>query len=101
MKETISTIQVPDGIKILNYSVDGPKLSGDVAKIQRVFVNLITNAIEIMSEGGTLEIRSIRTNGNVEFSFADTGSGIPEEVMTKPFTPSFTTKAQGMGKYAP
>jgi signal transduction histidine kinase len=33
----------------------------------------------------------------VEISFADTGTGIPEETMQKLFTPLFTTKAQGMG----
>ena len=44
-----------------------------------------------------MEIRSTTTNGNVNFTFADTGKGIPDAVMAKLFTPLFTTKAQGMG----
>ncbi len=40
---------------------------------------------------------SKEANGRLEISFADTGVGIPDEVLPKLFTPLFTTKAQGMG----
>jgi signal transduction histidine kinase len=65
--------------------------------MERVFINLIKNAIDAMTKKGTLEIRSTQTNGNVEIAFADTGIGIPENIMAKLFTPLTTTKAQGMG----
>jgi len=45
----------------------------------RVFINIIKNAVDAMPEGGTLQIRSTQTDGNVEISFADTGIGIPKE----------------------
>ena len=53
--------------------------------------------IDAMPEKGTLEIRSRQTGGKVEIAFADTGMGIPEEILPKIFSPLFTTKAQGMG----
>jgi signal transduction histidine kinase len=50
-----------------------------------------------MPEGGTLQIKSIQTDGNIKISFADTGIGISKEVLSKLFLPLVTTKAQGMG----
>jgi signal transduction histidine kinase len=97
LKEALLMVQVPARIRILNCALDEPKMSVDATKVLRVFINLIKNAVDAISEEGTLEIRSTQTNGNVEFSFADTGSGISEEVVAKLFTPLFTTKAQGMG----
>jgi PAS domain S-box-containing protein len=97
LKEALSMVQIPDRIKILDYSLAEPKMNVDASKIIRVFVNLIKNAIDAMPEAGTLEIRNIQKGGNVEISFVDTGTGIPEEIMAKLFTSLFTTKAQGMG----
>jgi PAS domain S-box-containing protein len=97
LKEALSMVQVPARIKILNYVLDAPKMKVDAAKILRVFINLIKNAVDAMPEEGTLEIRSIQTNGNVEIAFSDNGMGISEETIAKLFTPLFTTKAQGMG----
>ncbi len=50
-----------------------------------------------MPNGGQLTITCTQTKDTYEFSFADTGPGIPEEVMKKIFLPLVTTKAQGMG----
>ncbi len=74
-----------------------PTLIIDKNKIERVFINLVKNAIEAMPNGGTVAINSKQANGSVEITFADTGTGIPEEVLPKIFSPLFTTKAQGMG----
>ena len=65
--------------------------------MQRVFINLIKNAIEAMPDGGTLEIASTQNMDDLQITFTDTGIGMPEEVVTKLFTPLFTTKARGMG----
>lgn len=58
---------------------------------------MIKNSIDAMPNGGSLEISSMHSDETVEFSFVDTGSGMPEDVIQKIFTPLFTTKAQGMG----
>jgi signal transduction histidine kinase len=91
------SIQIPDQIHIIDNTEPTPMIVVDGSKMERVFSNLIKNAIEAMPEGGTLEIVSRQNENNIEFVFADTGSGIPQELVSKLFAPLVTTKAQGMG----
>jgi PAS domain S-box-containing protein len=91
------TINVPTGIKIVDHAESFPTIWVDQSKMERVFINLIKNAVEAMPTGGTLEIRSRQNAENVEIAFSDTGAGMTGDVMAKIFTPLFTTKAQGMG----
>ncbi len=89
-------LKVPSNVRMFERTEDH-LLWIDGNKIQRVFINLFKNSFDAMPNGGQLEISS-RVNGDfVEFVFADTGSGMSEEVLSKLFTPLFTTKAQGMG----
>ncbi len=97
LNEAMQMIQVPDRIKIINHVLCETWVRVDANKMMRVFINLIKNAVDAMPEEGTLEITSRQTRGKVEIAFADTGMGIPEEVLPKLFAPLFTTKAQGMG----
>ncbi len=65
-------------------------------ELQQVIINLIVNAIHAMPNGGTLTLRSYdqahdRTEGLV-IEVADTGKGMPAEVLKKAFDPFFTTK---------
>jgi PAS domain S-box-containing protein len=97
LQEALTMVQVPANVKITDFTLNEPTIKADVGKMVRVFINLIKNAIDAMPKGGKLKIRSTTANGNVSIAFADTGTGISEEVMAKLFTPLFTTKAQGMG----
>ncbi|MBC7187937.1 MAG: cache domain-containing protein [Calditrichaeota bacterium] len=76
---------------------DLPRLLLDRQKMTQVFTNLVINAIEAMPDGGTLTVIS-RLHGHeaVEVIFADTGCGIPRDILGKIFDPFFTTK-QGKG----
>jgi signal transduction histidine kinase len=94
-----------------------PPLALDGMKIEQVFVNLFTNAIHAMPEGGTLTVKTraerltethrdlgSREAGHfyagdtvVMVEIEDTGSGIPLEILRKIFDPFFTTKATGKG----
>ncbi len=66
-------------------------------QLSQVWVNLISNAIQAMSEGGRLEL-SVRQRGTFcSVSIADSGPGIPESVKNKLFTPYTTTKPGGLG----
>jgi PAS domain S-box-containing protein len=95
--EALRMIQVPDRIQIINNVQEDTLIWVNADKLMRVFINLIKNAVDAIPEKGTLEISSCQTKDCVEISFADTGTGIPEETLQKLFTPLFTTKAQGMG----
>jgi signal transduction histidine kinase len=97
VESSLPLIAVPSQIKILNQVEASPTIFVDTNKMQRVFINLIKNSIDAMPNGGRLEISSGYNDQTVEFSFADTGCGMSEEVLQKVFTPLFTTKAQGMG----
>jgi signal transduction histidine kinase len=67
--------------------------------MQRVFVNIIRNAVDAMAEGGTLTIKSREVKGKLEIVFKDTGTGMSKETLSKleRGVPLFTTKAKGMG----
>ena len=60
-------------------------------------MNLVTNALQAMPEGGKLKIQAIKKGEEVDISVQDTGAGIPQEIKPKLFTPLFTTKSKGQG----
>jgi signal transduction histidine kinase len=90
-------INIPSYIKITQSAQSDLMVWVDVNKIERVFTNIIKNAIDAMPNGGAIDISSRQNEGNIEFIFADTGNGMSEDIIGKIFTPLFTTKAQGMG----
>ncbi len=89
--------QIPERIKIHDNTQPKPTIWVDINKMERVFINLIQNAIDAMPEKGTIEIESRQIGENVEFTFTDTGTGMSDQTKSKIFMPLFTTKAQGMG----
>ncbi|MFZ2445668.1 MAG: ATP-binding protein [Syntrophobacteraceae bacterium] len=80
---------------------DLPLVLSDPSQLQQVFVNLIANAIDA-HEGkpyGTIQVatRANGERGGVEMLIADTGSGIPGDILERIFDPFFTTKPVGKG----
>ncbi len=71
---------------------------GSASELREVFVNLIVNAVDAMPEGGKLSISIKRDANRLQLQFADTGTGMPEDVRQKIFDPFFSTKgAHGTG----
>jgi two-component system NtrC family sensor kinase len=76
-----------------------PPLVCDAAQLEQALLALCINAVEAMSDGGTLKLRTARDEGLLRIHVADTGVGIPEEVKGHIFEPFYTTKGgQGEGK---
>jgi len=97
VRDALSLVEVLENVQVLDLTQSEPKIKVDVAKMKRVFGNLIKNAIDAMPIGGKLAITSRESNANMEITFADTGIGMTKEIMEKIWTPFFTTKAKGMG----
>ncbi len=77
-----------------------PEVYVDRDSISQVVINLLSNAIDSMPDGGKLIIESRLCNEHdscVQFSISDTGFGINKEEMNKIFDPFFTTKDKGKG----
>jgi two-component system NtrC family sensor kinase len=82
----------------LNVSPDLPPVDGDADQLTQAFVNLAINAAEAMPDGGRLAITARAADGDrVQIAFRDEGVGIPEEHLSRLFTPFFTTKSSGKG----
>ena len=69
----------------------------DPAQIKQVLVNLVKNAIQAMTRGGTLTLQTDSGVDGVVLTVADTGGGIPQEQINRIFEPFYTTKKKGSG----
>jgi PAS domain S-box-containing protein len=80
-----------------------PLVSGDVGQLQQAVIILAENAIDAMTEGGTLtlrtslEVREGEDGSAVVIEVRDTGQGIAPEIRERIFDPFFTTKEVGRG----
>jgi K+-sensing histidine kinase KdpD len=82
---------------VRSYGYDGVALL-DAGKFARALTNLVSNAADVMPEGGTVTIRTSRSDDRVAIEVSDTGPGIPEEVRQRLFEPFFTHgKKHGTG----
>ena len=90
---------------LTSLAPDLPPVLGDSTQLQTLFLNLMTNALDAMPQGGVLAVEthpgctpSASPNGKwVRISIGDTGMGIPEEMKKRIFDPFFTTKQIGEG----
>jgi two-component system, NtrC family, nitrogen regulation sensor histidine kinase NtrY len=76
-----------------------PSLNLDREQLQRVFINLIDNAVEAMQGQGQIQIitRLCPAHHVIQIDICDTGPGIPETYREKIFEPYFSTKRHGTG----
>ena len=68
----------------------------DPEKINRVFMNIMKNALEAMGKGGKFSLVADQENGEVVFKLSDTGKGIPDEIKDRLFD-SFVTSGKESG----
>jgi two-component system sensor kinase FixL len=84
---------------ILKLQPGLPQVLIDKVQIQQILVNLIRNATEAMGgrDKRQLTITTALDGNEVEIAVADTGSGLPNDVVSRLFHPFVTTKERGMG----
>ena len=77
---------------------DMPAIRGNLRKLQHVFLNLLLNAIQAMSGGGSIVVQASQDSGDyLRIDVKDTGTGIKAEELEKIFDPFYTTKGVGRG----
>lgn len=82
---------------IKNYDKALPKIECFPGKLNQVFMNIISNAIDAIKKKGTISITTQKINDDVMVKIKDNGEGISEEARSKIFDPFFTTKTVGKG----
>ncbi|MET7420185.1 ATP-binding protein [Dactylosporangium sp. NPDC005555] len=86
------------GVKVVTrFDRALPPIPAYAAELNQVWTNLIANAVEAMDGEGTLTITTSRDSDCLAVEFADTGTGIPDDVRPRIFEPFFTTKPVGEG----
>jgi signal transduction histidine kinase len=94
---TILKAKIPDSVKLNLKMEEGLNFTGNVVGLNQVLMNLITNAIDAMPNGGDLLVASYSQGDQIVLSVKDSGDGIPEAIRAKIFDPFFTTKDVGKG----
>ena len=76
---------------------DVPIIASDQAQLQQVFLNLVSNAIDAIGNGGTIEVSTRQLDGDIHVDVKDNGPGMSPEMQKKIFEPFVTTKSGGKG----
>jgi signal transduction histidine kinase len=64
---------------------------------ERVLINLFSNAVRAMSDGGKIRVRATRSTHEIRISVADEGPGIPPAILDRVFEPHVSTRGSGLG----
>jgi len=80
-----------------DYAESLPLIKAYGSELNQVWTNLIVNAVDAMSNGGTLKVRTKREPTDIMVEIRDNGGGIPASARSRIFEPFFTTKPVGEG----
>ena len=105
---TFDHCPLADGMRTLDVGCGGggailelarrfPAIRADASQLQRVFFNLVKNALQAMPDGGLLAIALSADDRDLSVSFRDSGTGIPPEDFVKLFEPFHSGRAGGHG----
>ncbi len=76
----------------VNQDLAPARTLADPSQLEQVFINLLTNALHAMPDGGVLNVLTRTSEDEIHVQIADTGVGIAKKDLDKIFTPFFTTK---------
>jgi len=81
----------------MSFEGAAPPIQGDPRRLKEALINLVANAIEATSDGGTVALRLHHGGGEVALEIADTGRGIAPDDLERLGTSFFTTRPNGTG----
>lgn len=93
---SLAKIKKSDKIKI-NIPNKDVEFVYDADKMEVVLDNLLTNALQAINDSGEITIRVNDLENDVVVEVEDSGSGVPDDIISKVFEPLFTTKIKGTG----
>lgn len=110
LRDTDVSTLLESSLRLVNQEAEGAGVSvsletseeiGSVAldpdRMTQAMINLYVNAIQAMSEGGTLAVAATRRGAFLQLKVTDTGAGLPDGEASRIFDPYFTTKQTGTG----
>jgi signal transduction histidine kinase len=101
LRDTLRVIDSKVKLKSASIELDVeenlPRVQAAGSDLNQVWMNLIDNALDAISESGQIKIRAYQEHNRVIVSISDNGTGIPKEMISKIFDPFFTTKPPGQG----
>lgn len=84
-------------IEVDAANLESIRWTADESMLRRALINLMLNAVDAMSQGGTLSLSSVVTSRGLELEVADSGAGIDPQILHRLFDPFVSTKATGTG----
>jgi nitrogen fixation/metabolism regulation signal transduction histidine kinase len=105
LEEAVALVEKQAQVQHVMIDVELPERLGsmqcDAGQLKTCFLNIFTNAVQAMPEGGEIRVTGTSTRNRgaplLELRFADTGPGVPAEDRERIFAPYFSTKATGFG----
>jgi signal transduction histidine kinase len=106
LEEALAMVEKQADVQDIRINVDLPTplpaIQADAGQLKTCFLNILTNALQAMPQGGRIEVSGglVASDGarpRLQLRFADSGPGIPRENRERIFAPYFSTKATGFG----
>ena len=101
IRDTIKIIdsKVKSKEAVINIEIESnlPRVQASGGELNQIWINLIDNALDAISNNGRIDITARREKDKVVVCIIDNGTGIPQDIISRIFDPFFTTKPTGQG----
>lgn len=94
IKKVVSDLKIPDSVKTILPEND-VRIEMDVSQIETMMIELISNALQVLNNGGTIIVRLTENSEDIVLEIEDVGDGIPLELLPKLFDPTFLNRKIG------
>ncbi|MDP1705398.1 MAG: HAMP domain-containing sensor histidine kinase, partial [Sulfurimicrobium sp.] len=88
---------LPPNVKLVQALGEIPRLLCLPGYLNQAFLNVLENALQALSDGGEIKVKSALEGDEILIAISDNGCGMPEEIQQQIFEPFFTTKDVGIG----